>query len=986
MLAEERNWTASRSRSLKSNDPMLLDDPGLIWQVQSGSLALFAIQLQQGLPKGQRRYLFSIKAGEAMFSGYPLAAQSDHSELDHGNENASWAGTCILAVALENTQLVALTRSTYCDRLIESPQSTVAQLEAWVHRLGSALSGIASPILPTPITTCGVLASGEVFQPPQGQVVWVQVWQGQAELLGWSGLTVTSDQGHIPLQSHLWLRAEAIVELDLRGHRSLTQAAALLRGLDQLQTLVFRGIEQLQQQEYQRELSRFQARGQLNRRAVTQTLDDLAGLFQVKPRPDPTSEAAGTPESALLIAAGAVGRSLGVTICPPAASEDLRRVRDPLEGIARASQIRIRRVTLREGWWQQDSGALLAYALADNRPIALLPLGDTAYEWIDPLHNQRGRCDPAFATTLANTAYTFYRPLPADLKPLKLMQFALRGHWQELLIVVLTGIAATLLGMITPQATAVLIDQAIPDADRRLLLQIGAGLVATTIGVTLFQVTQGIALMRLESFADASTQAAVWDRLLNLKATFFRQYSTGDLSSRVSAITQIRQKLGNTLLKTVFASLFSFLNLGLLFYYSLPLALVATAVALINIAVTVVAGLLTLKKVRPLLDRQGKLLGTMVEIINGISKFRIAGAETRAFAYWGKQYSTQLKLTLSSQNIEDNLAVINKLLAALTPAVLFAFATHLLQQSQAEGGSFSTGTFLAFNTAFGTFIAGATSLSTTAIDVMDILPIWQRVQPILQARPEVDLNKADPGRISGQVTIDRAVFRYRADGALTLDEVSLQAEPGEFIALVGPSGSGKSTLLRLILGFDVPESGTVCFDGQDLAGLDVNAVRRQMGVVLQNSRLMAGSIFENISSSALITMDEAWEAAQLAGLADDIRAMPMGMHTVVSEGGSNLSGGQRQRLLIARALALRPRILLFDEATSALDNRTQAIVSASLDRLKVTRIVVAHRLSTIRNADRIYVLQNGRLIQQGSFEQLAGQEGLFSQLIRRQQL
>jgi NHLM bacteriocin system ABC transporter ATP-binding protein len=418
----------------------------------------------------------------------------------------------------------------------------------------------------------------------------------------------------------------------------------------------------------------------------------------------------------------------------------------------------------------------------------------------------------------------------------------------------------------------------------------------------------------------------------------------------------------------------------------MPLALVATGVALINIAVTVIAGILTLKKVRPLLDRQGKLLGTMVEMINGVSKFRIAGAETRAFAYWGQQYGTQLKLTLASQNIEDNLAVINKLLAALTPAVLFVCATHLLQQSSADGSGFSTGTFLAFNTAFGTFIAGATSLSTTVIDVMDILPIWQRAQPILQAIPEVDASKADPGRISGQVSIDHVVFRYRQDGALTLDDVSFKAEPGEFIALVGPSGSGKSTLLRLILGFDLPESGTVCFDGQELAGLDVNAVRRQMGVVLQNSRLMTGSIFENISSNALINMDEAWEAARLAGLADDIQAMPMQMHTVVSEGGTNLSGGQRQRLLIARALALRPRILLFDEATSALDNRTQAIVSASLDRLKVTRIVVAHRLSTIRNADRIYVLQNGRLIQQGSFDQLAAQEGLFSQLMKRQQV
>jgi NHLM bacteriocin system ABC transporter ATP-binding protein len=569
---------------------------------------------------------------------------------------------------------------------------------------------------------------------------------------------------------------------------------------------------------------------------------------------------------------------------------------------------------------------------------------------------------------------------------MQLLRFAIQGHRQELVVVAGASSAATLLGMVTPQATGLLIDQAIPNADQTLLLQIALALLATTFGATLFQLTQGIALMRIESFADSSTQAAVWDRLLKLKTSFFRRYSIGDLSARVSSISQIRQRLGNTLLKSLFSSLFSLLNLGLLFYYSVPLALIAAGVALLNMTVTVVSGVLTLKKIRPLHDQQGKLFGMMVQIINGVAKFRVAGAETRAFAYWGRQYSQELRLTLASEGIEDNLTVINNLLAALTPAVLFAFATGMIQQSQAGEGGFSTGTFLAFNAAFGTFIGGATSLSSTVIDVLDVLPIWQRAEPILTAEPEVDPQRADPGRISGQVTVSNVGFRYRCDGDLILDGVSLTVEPGEFVALVGPSGSGKSTLFRLLLGFDTPEVGAVYFDGQDMAGLDLNALRRQLGVVLQTSRLMSASIFENIASSARITMEEAWEAAAMAGLADDILAMPMGMHTVVSEGGTNLSGGQRQRLLIARALALRPRILLFDEATSALDNRTQAIVSESLERLRVTRIVVAHRLSTIRHADRIYVLEKGRLIQQGNFDQLTATPGLFSQLVKRQQV
>lgn len=880
-----------------------------------------------------------------------------------------------LAIALESTSLLRTTQTELVQQ-IRQPE-TISQIETWVYQLGSALSSITSSTSSTPIASCDVLAAGEIFQPPQGAIAWVRILQGEAKLLNLNGLELGIDR--VPLSSHLWLQAANTVEIEVSA-KELTSATSVLNGLNRVQTLCLKAIEQLEQQELQQELDRFQTRSELNTQAVTETLNNLASVFKVK-----RSEATATSvpsESALLTAVGAVGHAIGVTILPPAESEDLWRVRDPIEAIARASHLRMRRVTLRDNWWQKDSGALLAYMIEDRRPIALLP-SDSGYVAIDPLRQLRVKCDRSFAANLSPTAYTFYRSLPEVLKPLTLLQFALKGHVRELVVVLLTGIAATLLGMVTPQATAILIDQAIPDADRRLLIQIALGLLATSLGATLFQLTQGFAVMRLETFADAATQTAVWDRLLKLKANFFRGYSIGDLSSRVSAVSQIRQKLGSTLLKSLFSSVFSFLNLGLLFYYSVPLALIATLVAAINIGVTIASSILTLKKARPLLDQQGKLFGMMVQIINGVAKFRVAGAETRAFAYWGNQYSEQLKLMLGTQGIEDNLAVINQLLAALTPAVLFAFATHLLQQNN---GSFSTGTFLAFNAAFGTFISGATSLSTTIVDVLDILPIWQRAQPILQEMPEVDDSKSDPGRLSGRVAIDHAMFRYRADGALTLDDVSIHAEPGEFIALVGPSGSGKSTLFRLLLGFDTPESGIVSYDGQDLAGLDVTAVRRQLGVVLQNSHLMSASIFENIASSAMITLDEAWEAARMSGLADDVAAMPMGMHTVVSEGGTNLSGGQRQRLLIARALALRPRILLFDEATSALDNRTQAIVSESLDRLKVTRIVVAHRLSTIRNADRIYVLQNGRLVEQGNFEQLALQDGLFSQLIKHQRV
>jgi len=277
----------------------------------------------------------------------------------------------------------------------------------------------------------------------------------------------------------------------------------------------------------------------------------------------------------------------------------------------------------------------------------------------------------------------------------------------------------------------------------------------------------------------------------------------------------------------------------------------------------------------------------------------------------------------------------------------------------------------------GVFIGSATELSLTLVGLVDTLINSRRLAPILAAEPEVRHEAADPGRLTGHISLSRVHFRYHPDGPKILDGIDLVAEPGQFIALTGPSGCGKSTILRLLLGFETPESGVIAYDGQDLAGLDVTAVRRQIGVVLQSSRINTGSIFDNISGGLAVSMEEAWEAAEDAGLADDIRDMPMGMHTMISEGGGNISGGQRQRLFIARALVKQPRILLLDEATSALDNRTQQIVSRSLARRNVTRIVIAHRLSTIRDADRIYILEHGRIVDQGTYDQLKRTHELF---------
>ncbi|MDJ1184359.1 NHLP bacteriocin export ABC transporter permease/ATPase subunit [Roseofilum casamattae] len=750
--------------------------------------------------------------------------------------------------------------------------------------------------------------------------------------------------------------------------------------LEKLHHDFLHSIDRLEQEELASKLAQFEERQRLNNKSQRSSIGDLVSVLKPK-QAEFLQE--GTP---LLVAAGAVGRAMGIEIRPGARSDDAERMKNPLEGIARASGIRTRRAILSDRWWQKDCGPLLAYTEEEKHPVALLPGKRGGYEVFDPVAETRTPVTRRIATQLHPLAYTFYRPFPEQaLNFWELLKFSLRGLGLDVITILLMGVLAALVGMVVPQATGILMDRAIPDANRNLLLQIGLALFAASFGKAIFELAQGFAILRVEALFNFANQAALWDRLLKLRMSFFRQYSSGDLLDRTTTFDQMREVLNANVLRSLFTGLFSLLNLGLMLSYSVPLALAAGVIAIANFTVTIIVGNITRKKIEPLQEIQGEIFGLTVQLIGGVSKLRIAGAEKRGFAYWTKKYREQLMLTLSTEGVEDAVNLFNVLLPTISSVIIFAIAAQLIATAQAQGQpGLSTGQFLAFNAAFGILIAGITDLSDTLIEILEVFVLWERAKPILTATPEVDLSKADPGKLKGHVKLDRVTFRYREDGPLILNEVTIEAKAGEFIAFVGPSGSGKSTTIRLLLGFETPEDGTIYYDGQDLSGLDISAIRRQLGVVLQNGRINSDSIFENISSGALVTMDEVWEAAQMAGFAEDIEKMPMGMHTVISEGGGNLSGGQRQRLLIARSLVLKPKILIFDEATSALDNRTQAIVSKSLDNLNVTRIVIAHRLSTIVNADRIYVIESGIVVQQGTFDELAAQPGLFAQLMARQ--
>ncbi|MBE7385629.1 MAG: NHLP bacteriocin export ABC transporter permease/ATPase subunit [Leptolyngbya sp. SIO1E4] len=966
------------SLTLQGNQPLILQDANTAWQVRSGSLALFVVQVDANQePISQRRYLFTVGAGEWILGTGLLAGK----DTDYA----------IVAVAYETSILEPLAIAKLMAEVAAGDAAAIEGLETWILHCSAGLVEHPLDIVPKGYETIYAkqskflsLQQHQVLHLERHTVNWVKVLKGHTRWLGLEPLEVATASSTFPVTADLWLQAQVPTELatltlgDALDLNELT-ADDLLQGMAQFHRHLFHYLEQWEQQITTVEFQQFQERQQLTQQVVTGAIGKLTSVLNTEAV---TIAQVGTP---LLVAAGAVGRAMGIEVKPPANSIDLERVQEPIEAIASASKFRIRRVLLTGDWWNHEQGPLLTYTEA-GEPCALLPEGRRRYVLFDPVTLSKTPVDEAIVDTLGVEACMFYRPLPEKIvQAFEILQFAVRGHIKDIAWIVGLGVVGSLLGMVVPQATSLLVNDAIPAGDRALLFQLGLALIVAAFAKTIFEFAQGLVSLRVETAADSTLQPAVWDRLLQLHPSFFRDYATGDLLLRLLSVSQIRQQLSGATQQSLLNGVFALLNLGLMFVYNVKLAIVAICVTVVTTGITFLTSFKLVKKARSQEVLDGEINSLNVELINGVAKLRVAAAEERALGAWAQLFAQRTQLAAGIQRLNDSITVLTEALPLLSSVLIFWFAILALQAAQADGrAGLTIGTFLAFNSAYGTFLGGVTSLGNTVTDILGIVPLWERAEVIVKGTPEADSSKTDSGRLTGQLSLDHVTFRYREDGPLILDDVSIHAEPGEFIALVGPSGSGKSTVFRMLLGFETPLSGTVYYDGQDLSGLDIQAVRRQLGVVLQNGRIGAGSIIDNITGGALVSLDEAWEAATLSGLADDIRQMPMGIHTVVSEGGTNLSGGQRQRLLIARAIVLKPNIILLDEATSALDNRTQNIVTESLDGLNATRVVIAHRLSTIRNADRIYVIQAGRVMQVGDFDELVNQEGIFATLAARQ--
>lgn len=953
---------------LNPRDNFILDGSAKAWIVAEGAVNVFAARTAADGSFGRKIWLFSVSKGD-MLAGFDLRPGATFRIV-----------ACAAPLAeLEEKPLAFLSGS----RLGDERSSMAGLLDRWAENISFALVGHKLPP-----KSLKFLAPGEAVELEDtfsygarpGEVLWIKLLEGEAETLGSYTAFFKGHAGRFPVTNRFWFKinssGEAAPAVSAERTAEFLETSDVASSVAAFHSIVqWLLIEKIENAEAD-EKARLEKREARDGEAVERALSGFAAIVDGRfgSYSSKTTDGEEFSEACRL-----VGEACGIQIVIPPAIKKGEKTDDPVAETASLSMVRHRKVLLRDQWWKQDSGPLLGY-LENGRPAALIPESATRYRMTVPGEGRSCIVGRAEAAELSGFAHMFYRPLPA--RPLTIGDigaYSLKaGILKDAAMMVAAGTALSLINMLTPMATGIAFDSLIPEIERSQMAQMTVILISASLCVMLLQFFRAVATMRLENRVDASLQSAVWDRVLALPATFFRKFSTGDLTMRAMSVNIIRQTISGTFFSSLLTGTFSTLNFLLLFYYDMKLAMVAAGLTLCAALFYGAALLLQYKYSRRSTELEGRIASLVFGVVTGIAKFRVAGAEKRAFGLWAKLFKEKKEIPLYV--LDNVMSVFNSVYTLVCSIIFFWFVINYPQ----HGKIMSSGTFTAFNSAFTTFFAATTELSASMMTVLNVFALYERAKPILETVPEFDEAKEDPGELNGAVEISGVTFRYEGALAPALNDVSISVRPGEFAAIVGPSGSGKSTLIRLLLGFDRPQAGSILYDGQDLSGIDVRAVRRQIGVVLQNGQLMAGTILSNITGSTTLTIEDAWAAAKSAGLEEDIGMMPMGMHTMISEGASTISGGQKQRILIARALVKKPRIIIFDEATSALDNRTQAAVSESLENLHATRIVIAHRLSTIIKADRIFVIENGRLVETGNYEELMKRGGLFSRLAARQ--
>ncbi len=947
-------------RPAAANRPIDLDDPDFVLLVEHGTVDVLVAECRDGQMLSPFRPVARLERGRLAF-GVDLTGHA-------ARLVAKGLPDCRLRwLSLE--RLVAETEGK--DDAGRLADELTAQVDAWVKDFTSAIvygmdlhPRIEATLAPGGPVRSGVASAGE-------GVVWV-VADGLDATFVDLAHTEPDGPGIMPVTPDGWIELHSTEGCVCRSSSELGIGPLMTAGLPEFHRLAL-GAESLNRhlllvddanqqraQSAQRHNEKIEARR------------SLSALFEA-------DEQMEKEDTALGAALRMIGRWEGISILTPVIQGDAE---PSLRDYCAASGVRVRRVRLsaEKRWWFGDSGAMLAFRCEDDRPVVLLPGRVGGYRIVDPVTGKSVPADAAVTNRLRN-AYMVYPGLQyggtATMRDLFRVGGVKAGF--EFAQLTFAGLCAGLLALSPAIAVEFLIGAVVAHGDAASLLQFSAVLVGVALAAALAHILRGTALMRLEGRLAARLGAVLQDRLLRLRPGFFRRYSAGELTAKAMVFQDIRDRVAGIAVDALLSVLFALPALVLVFLYSAALGFATIILGVVAIGLTGAFCVLQVEPQRRHQEAQRALTAELHQFLSGIAKLRVTGSEDSAFAAWARRCREQKRVEIRLSALSERTTALCAAMPALASAVL------LLVVPKGSDANLSTADFLAAYTAAMVFFFSIVMLGNSSRALSYVRPACEQVYPILESPARSGVRSGVQPTLAGELLLDRVTFGYPGTGKTVLDEVTIHAKRGEFIAIVGTSGAGKSTLFRLALGLEKPLSGSVCYDGRDLTHLDVSAVRSQLGVVMQHGDLYNGTILENIIGvSGDFTTEDAWRAAADAAVDQDIKAMPMGLHTAVAENSVTFSGGQSQRIRIAAALVRRPRVIFLDEPTSWLDTKSQAETMKGIERLTATRLVIAHRLSTIRMAGRIYVLHEGRVAQVGRFEDLLAVEGPFRDLALRQ--